>query len=89
MSRIEILTNALADAWKAGEQDGLLLSLLLQEYRKDTGCDKRTENRIREHAHHWVEIERRQHVWCLQGPGVLMKCPEPCNWIGWIKRGLE
>lgn len=84
MNRIEILTNALADAWKSGQCDGLLMRQLLNEYRK-AGVDQRTENRIREHAHHWVELERREHVVCLNGPGVLMRCPAPCNWIGWIK----
>lgn len=51
--------------------------------------DQRTKNRIREHAVHWVEVERRPYVYCLNGPGVLMRCPKPCAWIGWIRVGVN
>lgn len=84
MNRIQILTNALADSWKRGQRDGLLMNELIKEFRK-AGVDQRTENRIREHAGHWVEVERRQYVPCLNGPGVLMQCTGECNWKGWVR----
>ena len=34
MTRIEILTQALADAWRTGQPDGLLLRTLLSEIKK-------------------------------------------------------
>jgi hypothetical protein len=45
--------------------------------------DQRDKNRIREHAGHgWEEVRREEFVPCLNGPGILMKCP--CDWVGWI-----
>lgn len=85
MNRIQILTSALADSWKRGQRDGLLMNELIKEFRKAGVDDQRTENRIREHAGHWKEVERRQYVACLKGPGVLMQCIGECNWKGWIK----
>lgn len=90
MNRIRVLTQAVADAWKTGQPDGLLLRELVNEYRKVNAgsTDKRTENRVREHGGHWREVEYRSHVFCLNGPGVLMRCPPPCNWLGWIKTSV-
>lgn len=51
---------------------------------KTTGVDQRTKNRIKEHGGHWKEVEHRDWVLCIEGPAVLMKCPQPCNWAGWI-----